>query len=82
MLVDAGVSEIVSLMEDFFGNDGQTSFLFTSDHGMTNWGKISAGALATPKFSPDLFCRGSNKVIYSKGLVQVTKKEKLRIEHC
>lgn len=39
MLVDTGVSEIVSLVEDFFGNDGQTAFIFTSDHGMTDWGE-------------------------------------------
>lgn len=38
-LVDAGVSEIVSIVEEFFGYDGKTSYVFTSDHGMTNWGK-------------------------------------------
>lgn len=38
-LVDAGVAELVSLVEDFFGHDGQTTYVFTSDHGMTNWGK-------------------------------------------
>ncbi|KAG5268150.1 hypothetical protein AALO_G00208790 [Alosa alosa] len=43
MLVDDGISEIVSLMEDFFGNDGQTAYVFTSDHGMTNWGSHGAG---------------------------------------
>ncbi|XP_062377713.1 GPI ethanolamine phosphate transferase 1 [Sardina pilchardus] len=43
MLVDDGVSEVVSLMEDFFGNDGQTAYVFTSDHGMTNWGSHGAG---------------------------------------
>ncbi|KAL2085921.1 hypothetical protein ACEWY4_019241 [Coilia grayii] len=43
VLVDTGVSEIVSLVEDFFGNDGQTAFIFTSDHGMTDWGSHGAG---------------------------------------
>lgn len=38
-LVDTGVSELVSLVEDFFGHDGRTAYVFTSDHGMTNWGK-------------------------------------------
>lgn len=27
-------------MEEFFGHDGRTAYVFTSDHGMTNWGKI------------------------------------------
>lgn len=38
-LVDTGVAELVSLIEDFFGYDGRTAYVFTSDHGMTNWGK-------------------------------------------
>lgn len=38
-LVDAGLAEVVSIIEDFFGNDGRTAYVFTSDHGMTNWGK-------------------------------------------
>lgn len=38
-LVDTGVSELVSIVEDFFGYDGRTAYVFTSDHGMTNWGK-------------------------------------------
>lgn len=42
-LVDAGVSEIVSIVEEFFGYDGKTSYVFTSDHGMTNWGSHGAG---------------------------------------
>lgn len=39
-LVDSGVAEIVSVLEEYFGNDGRTAYLFTADHGMTNWGKI------------------------------------------
>ncbi|XP_030625600.1 GPI ethanolamine phosphate transferase 1 [Chanos chanos] len=42
-LVDAGVAEIVSLIEDFYDNDGKTAYVFTSDHGMTNWGSHGAG---------------------------------------
>uniref|UniRef100_A0A3P9PPP1 GPI ethanolamine phosphate transferase 1 n=1 Tax=Poecilia reticulata TaxID=8081 RepID=A0A3P9PPP1_POERE len=42
-LVDTGVAEVVSLMEDFFGHDGRTAYVFTSDHGMTNWGSHGAG---------------------------------------
>ncbi|KAM9713014.1 GPI ethanolamine phosphate transferase 1 isoform 1-T1 [Menidia menidia] len=42
-LVDAGVAELVSIVEDFFGSDGRTAYVFTSDHGMTNWGSHGAG---------------------------------------
>ncbi|MEQ2298982.1 hypothetical protein AMECASPLE_010764 [Ameca splendens] len=42
-LVDTGVAEVVSLIEDFFGYDGRTAYVFTSDHGMTNWGSHGAG---------------------------------------
>ncbi|KAK3515446.1 hypothetical protein QTP70_021410 [Hemibagrus guttatus] len=41
-LVDSGVSEIVSMLEEFFGNDGRTAYVFTADHGMTNWGSHGA----------------------------------------
>lgn len=38
--VDSGVAEMVSIIEDFFDHDGRTAYVFTSDHGMTNWGGI------------------------------------------
>ncbi|KAM9332157.1 GPI ethanolamine phosphate transferase 1 isoform 1-T2 [Pholidichthys leucotaenia] len=42
-LVDAGVAEMVSIVDDFFEHDGRTAYVFTSDHGMTNWGSHGAG---------------------------------------
>ncbi|XP_046408479.1 GPI ethanolamine phosphate transferase 1 isoform X2 [Ischnura elegans] len=42
-LIDEGVSRVAHLVEDFFGNDGQTAYLLTSDHGMTDWGSHGAG---------------------------------------
>nr|XP_055159143.1 GPI ethanolamine phosphate transferase 1 isoform X3 [Nyctereutes procyonoides]XP_055189280.1 GPI ethanolamine phosphate transferase 1 isoform X3 [Nyctereutes procyonoides] len=42
-VVDEGIKEIVSMLEDFYGNDGKTAFIFTSDHGMTDWGFHGAG---------------------------------------
>lgn len=33
---------MVSIIEEFFDYDGRTAYVFTSDHGMTNWGKIIA----------------------------------------
>lgn len=38
-LVDTGVADLVSMVEDFFDHDGRTAYVFTSDHGMTNWGR-------------------------------------------
>lgn len=42
-LVDTGVSKLVSMIEDFFEHDGKTAYVFTADHGMTNWGSHGAG---------------------------------------
>jgi phosphatidylinositol glycan class N len=42
-LVDRGVQEIVGLCEAYFRHDGRTAFIFTSDHGMTDWGSHGAG---------------------------------------
>ncbi|XP_075388652.1 GPI ethanolamine phosphate transferase 1 isoform X2 [Tenrec ecaudatus] len=41
--VDDGVKEMVSVFQQFYGNDGKTAFIFTSDHGMTDWGSHGAG---------------------------------------
>ncbi|XP_049638055.1 GPI ethanolamine phosphate transferase 1 [Suncus etruscus] len=41
--VDEGIKEIVSILNNFYGNDGKTAFVFTSDHGMTAWGSHGAG---------------------------------------
>lgn len=40
--VDSGVQEITQLVEDFFG-DNRTAFVFTSDHGMSDWGSHGDG---------------------------------------
>uniref|UniRef100_A0A8C6AUU0 GPI ethanolamine phosphate transferase 1 n=1 Tax=Monodon monoceros TaxID=40151 RepID=A0A8C6AUU0_MONMO len=42
-IVDEGLKEIVSTLKDFYGNDGKTAFIFTADHGMTDWGSHGAG---------------------------------------
>ncbi|KAG0164960.1 Glycosyl phosphatidyl inositol anchor synthesis [Apophysomyces sp. BC1034] len=42
-LVDKGVAEIVEMMEEFYGNDGRTSYVFTADHGMNNRGAHGDG---------------------------------------
>ncbi|KAL4993598.1 Phosphatidylinositolglycan class N-domain-containing protein [Aspergillus recurvatus] len=41
-LVDQGVREISQLVEDFYGDD-KTAFVFTADHGMSDWGSHGDG---------------------------------------
>ena len=30
----------MNLIEDFYDHDGRTSYIFTADHGMTDWGEF------------------------------------------
>ncbi|XP_022244816.1 GPI ethanolamine phosphate transferase 1-like isoform X1 [Limulus polyphemus] len=41
--VDKGLKECVDLLSEYFGHDNKTSFIFTSDHGMTDWGSHGMG---------------------------------------
>ena len=41
-IVDEGVKEITEIMENFY-NDGQTAYVFTADHGMSDWGSHGDG---------------------------------------
>lgn len=41
-VVDQGVKEIAQLIEDFY-NDNKTAFIFTADHGMSDWGSHGDG---------------------------------------
>ena len=41
-IVDEGVKEITKLIEDFYG-DGKTAFIFTADHGISDWGSHGDG---------------------------------------
>jgi len=41
-VVDQGVKEMTKLIEDFYG-DGKTAFVFTADHGMSDWGSHGDG---------------------------------------
>ncbi|KAF2676430.1 PigN-domain-containing protein [Lentithecium fluviatile CBS 122367] len=41
-IVDKGVQEITKLIEDFY-DDGKTAFVFTADHGMSDWGSHGDG---------------------------------------
>jgi phosphatidylinositol glycan class N len=41
-IVDQGVREVTELVESFFGDD-KTAFVFTADHGMSDWGSHGDG---------------------------------------
>jgi phosphatidylinositol glycan class N len=41
-IVDRGVQEITKLIEEFYDDD-KTAFLFTADHGMSDWGSHGDG---------------------------------------
>lgn len=41
-VVDQGVQEITNLIDDYFG-DAKTAFVFTADHGMSDWGSHGDG---------------------------------------
>lgn len=41
-VVDQGVKEITRLVEEFY-SDGRTAFVFTADHGMSDWGSHGDG---------------------------------------
>ncbi|CAB3240049.1 unnamed protein product [Arctia plantaginis] len=41
--VDKGIKEIEKVIRDYYHDDGKTTFLMTSDHGMTDWGSHGAG---------------------------------------
>ncbi|GAA5892460.1 hypothetical protein JCM6882_005621 [Rhodosporidiobolus microsporus] len=42
-VVDHIVSATVALLEEFYGHDGETAFVFTSDHGMSDLGNHGDG---------------------------------------
>ena len=42
-VVDEGVKRVVELVNRYWRNDGRTAFIFTADHGMTDWGSHGAG---------------------------------------
>jgi len=39
-LVDAGIRNITRLIDRYF-RDNRTAYIMTSDHGMSEWGKIN-----------------------------------------
>lgn len=42
-LVDKGISKVVQAVERYFREDRRTAYVFTADHGMTDWGSHGTG---------------------------------------
>jgi len=38
-VVDAGIKKVEEMVEEFFQHDDKTAYIFTADHGMTDWGE-------------------------------------------
>lgn len=55
--VDAEIKKVVEMIELYYNDDEKTAYVFTSDHGMTNWGSHGAG-LPDETMTP-LICWGA-----------------------
>ena len=42
-IVDDGIAKISKLVNDFYQDDGKTAWVFTADHGMSDWGSHGDG---------------------------------------
>ncbi len=38
IFVDKLVEEVNKIIDEYYSHDNQTAYIFTSDHGMTDWG--------------------------------------------
>lgn len=85
-VVDEGVKEITKLVEDFY-NDGKTAFVFTADHGMSDWGSHGDGhpdntrtpliawgsGVAKPVTTPDTMAPGHDELSSDWGLDHIQR---------
>ncbi|KAH0836980.1 hypothetical protein AYO21_01716 [Fonsecaea monophora] len=85
-IVDQGVEAITNLIEEFYA-DGETSYVFTADHGMSDWGSHGDGhpdntrtplivwgaGVARPQLFPDQNAPGHDSLSSDWGLDHVQR---------
>lgn len=85
-VVDQGVKEITELIQKFYADD-RTAFVFTADHGMSDWGSHGDGhpdntrtplitwgsGLASPELHPGSIAPGHDEYSSDWGLDQVRR---------
>ncbi|PVZ97748.1 hypothetical protein BB558_006280 [Smittium angustum] len=90
VLVDKIVQKTVKIVEDFYGNDGKTSYLFTADHGMGDRGvhgdghpdntmtpiiAWGAGVAKSPKLPHDSVFKGHDEISKNWKLEEYERKD-------
>lgn len=85
-VVDKGVQEVTNLIQNFFADD-RTAFVFTADHGMSDWGSHGDGhpdntrtpliawgsGVAQPQLHPDIIAPGHDEFSSDWGLDHVRR---------
>lgn len=85
-VVDEGVKEMTNLIENFYADD-RTAFVFTADHGMSDWGSHGDGhpnntrtpliawgsGVAKPQLHPDSIAPGHDELSSDWGLDHVKR---------